>query len=110
MIEFIPNCCKEAEATFSGKVVFKNMTLDEKYEMAEVLQKLNEEQGKVKALIKSFEYVSKFLLEVSLKNLETGNEYTSFDDMRHDSRNDEVCQELVAFVVQGYRVTKNLKA
>ncbi len=109
-IQFIPECAQGEEKTFEGKAIFRPMTIDEKYEMADELQKINDEQGKVKALLKGFDYVEPLLIECQFKNLELGVDFKTFKELRQDSRNDELCQELVAFVIQGFKVSKNLKA
>lgn len=109
-IEFVPNCAQGEAKSFEGKAVFKPMSLDQRYEMADELQKISAEKGNLRALIKGFDYVEPVLISCEFKNLELNLEYNSFKDLRADSRNDELCQELVGFVMQGYRVSKNLNA
>lgn len=110
MIEFTPECAQGESKTFEGKAVFRPMTIDEKYEMADELQKVNEEKGKIKALLRGLDFVEPLIQSCEFKNLELGLEFKSFKELRQDSRNDEICQEIVGFVIQGFKVSKNLKA
>lgn len=110
LIKFVPNCAQGENKTYDGMAEFKLMTVDEKYSIAGVLQELNEEEGPIKALLKSLDLIQPFIHSCVFKNIESGEEFGDFVSLRSDCRNDELCQELASFIMNGYKVSKNLKA
>lgn len=114
-IVFIPKAVKEGK--FSGSITLLKPSFKQRYEMFSAIGlKINQDQnGKAEMagdtnhfdlIAKSVEYTKQFYKKVELKNVETGQEFTSFDDLTYESECDDILSEIANLYMGGFKLGK----
>jgi len=133
-VEFIPSACKvqtveqinpetgatevvEIQPKFEGKIILIVPTNEQRMSFLEHMGVEIGADGKVEqklsniAILRKMIHISKdHYKEVALKNLVTGEELKSFDDLNYDDAASEIMSEVATVVVQGFKIPKNSKA
>jgi hypothetical protein len=97
-MKYIPYIC-ELGAEFSGHVVLKKMTYPEKIDLEGMASQIKD--GDAKAIKETVEFTKPFYLEVEVKNLVSGCEYKSFDDLYNDAEASEIINDVTAALMVG---------
>lgn len=115
-MKYVPECCKGDNPSFSGEVELRFPTFDEKYELLESSGVEIGDSGEVDvggktkakfALIRKMVSISKpFYVTVALKNLESGEELKSFEDLSADPDAHEILIEIAGRILNGKSLGK----
>ena len=108
MIKVIYKPSLEVKKYFDGQIELRVLSIDEKYELAELAES-SKEGSKVKTFLSLVQAIRPLVQSVQIKGIKTLQEYKSFDDLMSDSRSDVVLAELVQFVLGGYQLEKKPK-
>jgi hypothetical protein len=112
-VKIVPSVCKVSDAKWSGYVVMRLPTFDEKFDY---IESLNVEMGKdgevegvstmdrIKQIRKLVSASQKHYSEVCLENKETGEKVSSFDEMQYVDDLHAVMAEIAGKLVDGFKV------
>lgn len=127
-IKYVPQVCTDHEvelkdgqkemvkATFEGYIMLKGTTYDERMEMLESLSVTANAKGEVDTSTsinmvaetrKLVKRAKEKVISVHLKNLATGVEYKTFEDMDSDPDCDAILSELGFAFRKGFKPGKN---
>lgn len=107
---FIPTACKEG-GSFEGSITLKMMPYAErlrtiarcKFELtAEGLKEKKSES--LEAIASLIEAVSKYIVKVEIKHIESGKVFSSYDEMSFDPICDEILMELGMQFMSGFKL------
>lgn len=113
-IKLIPSVCKGEGAKWSGHIVMRLPTFDEKFEYMENLGVQVGDDGAVvesesatsrlKQVRRMVECSKKHYQEVSLENKETGEKVDSLDDMLYVDELHKVLVEVAGMLISGFKL------
>jgi hypothetical protein len=113
-VNYIPSQAKGESPLFSGSILLKAPTFDQRFEYLEISGFQPEMDGTVesrmsqlKAIRKSVQLSKPHYISVNIKHLETGDEFKSFEEMTMNPVCDTILMEIGALMVGGIRPGKN---
>lgn len=112
--KYVPQACKGDEAKYSGHVMVRMPTLDERYEFFETVEFKKGQQGEViqgienvPAMRKMCKLAEPFFKEVAVKRVSDGFEFKSYEDLSYDKDASLMIQEIAGQIMNGFNVVKN---
>lgn len=114
-VKYIPEACKGEKPEFSGEVVVRPPSFDEKYEYLETSGldlddsgnvHMPSGMGKIKLMRNLVKLSQKNYVSVSLKNNATGEEYKSFEDLSSDPDCHNIMVEVASQMLNGFKLGK----
>lgn len=106
--KFIPKACDDV--LFSGHILMRKPRFNEKYDLIESLNLNQSDQDNINSGIRKLreliDICKQYVISVDIKNLETGEEFKSFDDLFDDIDCEDILIELGTKFLGGFR-TKN---
>jgi len=114
-IEYVPESCKGESPIFSGSVVLRAPTFDERYSYLEDSGFIMDEEGEVKkSMLKGLSAVRKVVamsvkhyLKVDMKRISDGYEFKSFEDLSTDDDGHKVLIDVGLKILNGFKAGKN---
>jgi hypothetical protein len=113
-VKIVPSICKGDDSHWTGHVVMRLPTFDEKFEYLENLGVNFSDSGavveseggnnRVKQLRKMVDLSKKHYVEVSLKNVDTGEEINSLEDMTYNEDCHKALIEIATMMLQGFKL------
>jgi len=113
-VKIVPSLCKAEDSKWSGYVVMRLPTFDEKFDYIESLNVEVDANGEVEAssgtkdrfkqIRKLVSASQKHYVEVCLENKETQEKVSSFDDMQYIDDLHAVMAEIAGKLVDGFKV------
>lgn len=107
-IKFVPEAAQGENKSFDGFIELSTPSYDQRCEYSEAVvdmfggeQESQKTSDKIRVMRKLVAFSKEHYLVVSLKNLSTGEEYKSFDDLSYDGQAVPILQEVAAFIVYG---------
>lgn len=112
-VKIVPNVCKGEAAKWSGYVVMRVPTFDEKFEYIENIGVSMKEDGtmdsdgssnRISQVRKMVSLSQKHYMEVSLENKETGEKVASFEEMQYVEDLHGSLVEISGMMASGFRL------
>ena len=112
-VVFIPSICKGDEALFSGEVELRLPTFDEKFEYLEKtgiefddggLVEVGTTPNKIKFIREIVKLSEKHYIRVSLKDLNSNEEFKSFEDLQYCTEAHPLLMEVATALLNGFKL------
>lgn len=102
---FTPSVCSGERKTFTGALVLRVPTFDERYQYMEECGVVGETVG-IGAIRKAVKLSAPHYVKVDLKRDEDGKVFSSFEDLAMDSGCDSILIEVSTKILNGFRLGK----
>lgn len=112
-VKYVPKICQGENAKFSGDVELRLTSFDEKFDYlqssgiefdSDGKVNLGDAMSKIKSLRAMVRCSEKHYISVSLKNLKTGEELKSFEDLSYDTDAQDILIEVATQLMNGFKL------
>lgn len=101
---FVPAVCSGDDAKFSGRIVLRVPSVFEKLELSDRYEQLKESKASSsRQTIEMLKSTQEYYKQVELKNLATGEDYKSFEDMITEPLLEMTLVEVATCIFRGAR-------
>lgn len=107
--KFVPSEAQGPDKKFEGYIELKLLSYEEKLALIEEFGYFDESEEKrdikrnIRMMISMLKVAKNYYVQVNLKNLETGFQYSSYDDLSYDSSCQQVLRDVATAIAEGQK-------